>query len=227
MTVPFQAHSETSKDTAYAIEPSAKKQGAMIAEWIESHGWHGATIDEGIVFLSQKFGRDMQASPRFKQLQDAGLIVKTDRKRETRAGHKAVVYVVPKYAGPEGGQVEICISGGRQQGKTAALEAAKDAAIDRGLTVATFSTDKKKRVDFINQQLTKIGKIEAGMVTTQKVDLPDIVSPLIRAQETLSKTGHGYVVPRTDGRKDKCGGRMSCQVCNMERKYLASFTGKF
>ena len=95
--VAFQPHSDTSRAVAGKIESSSKKQAAMIESWADAQGWHGVTIDEGIVFLSEKFGRDMQASPRFRQLEEGGRLVKASRKRNTRAGHPATVYVTPRY----------------------------------------------------------------------------------------------------------------------------------
>ncbi len=94
----YQPHSDTSKAAAEGSKESSKRQAEDIFQWMASRGMTGATIDEGVLFLSARFGRDMQASPRFRQLELAGRIVKTSDKRETRTGHKAVVYRVAHIA---------------------------------------------------------------------------------------------------------------------------------
>lgn len=94
----YQPHSDTSKAAAEGSKESSKRQAEDIFQWMAARGMTGATIDEGVLFLSARFGRDMQASPRFRQLELAGRIVKTSDKRETRTGHKAVVYRVAHIA---------------------------------------------------------------------------------------------------------------------------------
>jgi hypothetical protein len=42
----------------------------------------------------------------------------------------------------------------------------------------------------------------------------------------LAATGHGHVVPRNDGRKDGCGGLVSCKICRMERDYFENLKQK-
>lgn len=82
----------TYRDTsraAYANATVGQNQNRVL-EFVRSAGAHGATCDEAIERLSLAH---QSASPAFTALEKAGQILRTDRRRETRTGAKAAVYI--------------------------------------------------------------------------------------------------------------------------------------
>lgn len=79
---------ETSR-AAYATASLRQNQNRVL-DFVRSAGAHGATCDEAIDSLSIAH---QSASPAFTALEKAGHIRRTDRRRETRTGAQAAVYV--------------------------------------------------------------------------------------------------------------------------------------
>lgn len=181
----YQPHSKTSEAAAGSAKTSSKRQAEEIFHWMASRGLEGATIDEGVIFLSGRYGRDMQASPRFRQLELAGRIVKTDQERKTRTGNRASVYRVAHIAS---GDPAPPIKAPSMRGVTAA--------------------GHNKMID------------EMGLPDSWKVKGGKEPSAYDRAVDQLSRTGHGHVVSRRDGKKERCSGVMNCKKCKQEQAYL-------
>lgn len=88
---PYNAGSETSKEAAESIAPSRGKLAQEVYEFIEARGRHGAICDE----VERELGMAHQtASARVRELYLNNAIKKTERKRKTRSGRSAFVYVV-------------------------------------------------------------------------------------------------------------------------------------
>lgn len=75
---------------------SVGELGQRVLDFVQSAGSHGATCDEAMNTLGLTH---QSASPRFTDLQDRGLIVRTDRRRMTRSGRPAAIYVLAQFAG--------------------------------------------------------------------------------------------------------------------------------
>lgn len=82
----------TYRDTSRAAYQTAAtgNNEARVLAFVQSAGAHGATCDEAIERLSLAH---QSASPAFTALEKAGKILRTDRRRETRTGAKAAVYI--------------------------------------------------------------------------------------------------------------------------------------
>jgi hypothetical protein len=65
-----------------------------VLEFIQSAGQHGATCDEAMATLGLTH---QSASPRFTDLEQRGLIVRTQNKRNTRSGNPAAIYVYQEF----------------------------------------------------------------------------------------------------------------------------------
>lgn len=91
----------TSGVAAYLAMPRATAQAAQILAHIESCGEHGCTDDEGeeaLGIIAQSY------TPRRRWLALSGEVVPTDRRRLTRRGCPATVWVGSEFASnPEGG----------------------------------------------------------------------------------------------------------------------------
>lgn len=88
--VPYVWHSETSKEAAKSIEPSAGTWEGIVLDHIRSQGKHGATADECLHELGLTH---QNGSARVSTLAKKGLIIRTNTKRLTRSGRRAFVYV--------------------------------------------------------------------------------------------------------------------------------------
>lgn len=92
----YQAGSETSE--AAAINLTGKdRANATILSWMERKGEFGMTIDEASVLLSEVFERQIPpgtASARMRELELTDKISKTPKKRRTRTGSPANVYII-------------------------------------------------------------------------------------------------------------------------------------
>lgn len=89
--LPFQRHSETSKDAAYSKEPSAATERARVLEALRRRWPDGLTDDEQQQLL------DMNPStqrPRRIELCRGGLVEDSGEKRPTRTGRMAVMWRV-------------------------------------------------------------------------------------------------------------------------------------
>ena len=84
---------QTSRDAFHSVQHSGARTGDQqrVLRYIGDQG--GATCDEAEVALQL---RHQTASARFNDLKRAGLIVKSGRRRPTRSGRKADVYVVER-----------------------------------------------------------------------------------------------------------------------------------
>jgi len=80
--------SDTSKEAALMVEPSAESMRGKILEWITSRV-HGATCDEAEVFTGW---RHQTVSARTRELVLGGFIYDTGDRRATRSGASARVY---------------------------------------------------------------------------------------------------------------------------------------
>ena len=89
---PFQAHSQTSLEAALSVMTTAATDRKRILEFIRSRDpFPGASSDECQV----EFGLTHQTgSARVSELLQMGLIIESGRKRKTRAGRNADVYVI-------------------------------------------------------------------------------------------------------------------------------------
>lgn len=90
----YQRHSETSRAAA-ANRPNAGAQREAVFTFIDESGRHGATTDEvKTALLAQGvIHQNSVMSARVRELELAGRIVKTTKRRETSAKHQASVYV--------------------------------------------------------------------------------------------------------------------------------------
>jgi hypothetical protein len=89
----------TSAEAHDSIKDEAPYLRRIIETYIKRRKWHGATCDEVEVALGM---RHQTASARFTELKAAGHIFKDGRRRETRSGRTADVYVVREYLTLEG-----------------------------------------------------------------------------------------------------------------------------
>ncbi len=88
MSDAIRAYRDTSR-AAYATASLRQNQNRVL-DFVRSAGAHGATCDEAIDRLSIAH---QSASPAFTALEKSGHIRRTDRRRETRTGAQAAVYV--------------------------------------------------------------------------------------------------------------------------------------
>jgi hypothetical protein len=88
--LPYQAHSETSRDAAESMEPSAATMRGKVLAFIRQCGRIGATDDEMQVHLHMN---PSTQRPRRVELWTAGLIEASGRKRLTRSRCNAMVWV--------------------------------------------------------------------------------------------------------------------------------------
>jgi hypothetical protein len=87
---PCQRHSVTSREAADAIKPDASELRRRVLAYLRGRGEDGATdeeIQEGLP-MAQNTER-----PRRRELELAGLVIDSGRKRRTRSGRNAVVWV--------------------------------------------------------------------------------------------------------------------------------------
>lgn len=88
---PFEKGSDTSLDAAYEIQPAKDTLQYEVWCYIRECGDYGATDDEIEQVLDL---RHQTASARRRELELKGLVQKTPRRRPTRSGRNAAVYVV-------------------------------------------------------------------------------------------------------------------------------------
>jgi hypothetical protein len=88
---PYVRHSNTSKAAAVSMASVAGGYEAMVLKHIRIKGWRGATSDEVCAALNLTH---QNGSARVSTLAKKGLIVRSDRKRKTRSGRAAYVYIV-------------------------------------------------------------------------------------------------------------------------------------
>lgn len=82
---------ETSRGAAVKVAEGAAVWRERVFERIRNKGRDGCTADELVSFFGTMHNT---VAPRVSELSNAGRIVKSGRRRETRAGVKAVVWVV-------------------------------------------------------------------------------------------------------------------------------------
>lgn len=74
-----------------AVTPSIGELAQRVLDLVRSSGSHGATCDEAIAILGLTH---QTASPRFTELEAKGFIVRTDKRRRTRSGNQAAIYIL-------------------------------------------------------------------------------------------------------------------------------------
>ena len=74
-----------------AVTPSIGELAQRVLDLVRSSGMHGATCDEAIAILGLTH---QTASPRFTELEAKGLIIRTDKRRRTRSGNQAAIYIL-------------------------------------------------------------------------------------------------------------------------------------
>lgn len=196
--VGYQRHSETSRDTAHEIVDSAAKQTEQLLCWIREAGMLGRTIDEGIVFLSEIYHRDMQASPRFRGLELLGKIVKTSCKRASRAGHPSTVY---RIVGLTGQAVDPHQMPGMSSTTT---------VLPNLMPVPAGEVSTRPRPPAPPAAPRKPEPFISGMSGMT----------VAAYRDRLERTGHGHVVPQMNGNRVRCGGPGLCRECKQEQRYL-------
>lgn len=90
MAIPYVRGSETSKAAAESIKHSATSDRVKVFNYLVQCGKRGATDDEIEAALDM---RHQTASARRRSLENDQAVRKTDRKRKTRSGRSAYVYV--------------------------------------------------------------------------------------------------------------------------------------
>ena len=95
MTLPYQKHSETSRQAAEENTTAATLR-EKIFQMIKDSGQHGMIADE----VRQRINKSSNSTiPRLVELNRAGRIVKLQETRKTRSNRNANVYVVPELVG--------------------------------------------------------------------------------------------------------------------------------
>lgn len=90
-TAPFQRHSDTSREAAFAIDDKLNALQARVLAAIASCESHGATDEE----LQERLALNPSTErPRRIELCDKRFVVDSGRRRLTRAGRRAVVWVL-------------------------------------------------------------------------------------------------------------------------------------
>jgi len=84
--------SDTSEAAAVSVDESTPYLRGRVLDYISARGVEGATCDEVEGALDM---RHQTASPRVNELAGRGAIVDSGRRRKTRSGRNAVVYVRP------------------------------------------------------------------------------------------------------------------------------------
>lgn len=93
VTAGYQAHSQTSKEASTKV--NAGQQRAQVLKYIHDCANYGATTDQIKIHLlkSGLIHENSVMSARVRELELSGHIIKTTRKRKTKAGRFANVYV--------------------------------------------------------------------------------------------------------------------------------------
>ncbi len=95
MILPFARRSDTSKEAAESMAGAAPGYEADVLRFIRCSEGYGATADECLVWLKLSH---QNGSARVSELAKKGLIVKAGRRRKTRSGRNAEVYVAAVFA---------------------------------------------------------------------------------------------------------------------------------
>jgi len=89
-TLPYQPHSDTSRDAAESCRESAETMRSKVLAFIRLLGAFGAT-DEGICTALGM--NPSTARPRRVELVERGLVMSSGRTRETQSGRRATVWI--------------------------------------------------------------------------------------------------------------------------------------
>lgn len=105
----FQSHSRTSRMAAEEGKPSFSRQAAIVLGYIASRGRTGAITDEirRALLADKKIHENSVMSARVRELEMAGMIVKTTEERRTTANQAANVYVTSEIFA-QGGFLRDC-----------------------------------------------------------------------------------------------------------------------
>ena len=90
LLAPYARYSSTSREAAEKVSGSAQSCEAQVLDFIGSRDMYGATADECLVQLGLTH---QNGSARVSTLAKKQLIIRSSRKRLTRSGRKAFVYV--------------------------------------------------------------------------------------------------------------------------------------
>jgi len=90
LLAPYARYSSTSREAAESMRGVAKGYEAMVLDFIRERAHYGATADECLVQLGLTH---QNGSARVSTLAKKGLIIRSHRKRLTRSGRRAFVYV--------------------------------------------------------------------------------------------------------------------------------------
>lgn len=96
-TLARRADPETSHAAAHAVKTATWEKRVYIA--IRKHGWEGATQDQVIDMIQDRFGSIPYSTitARFKALEDKKLIFYTGEKRKGKSGRESRVRIAKKY----------------------------------------------------------------------------------------------------------------------------------
>lgn len=81
---------ETSREAALSVVPLLSGMASRILTAIRARGTFGMTCDDVEVVLGMPH---QTVSARFRDLFERGMIARTDKKRKTRSGRNAFVYI--------------------------------------------------------------------------------------------------------------------------------------
>jgi len=95
---PYARYSDTSREAAESMRDSAPSYEALVLNYIRETESYGATADECLHALGLTH---QNGSARVSTLAKKQLIIRTNRKRMTRSGRRAYVYVAAVFAREE------------------------------------------------------------------------------------------------------------------------------
>jgi transcription initiation factor IIE alpha subunit len=91
--------SDTSLAAALSIEPDIRgRLRIMVYQFILARGAHGATDDEMEAELEMK---GSTVRPRRRELEVQNAVIDSGKRRMTRSGRSAAVWILPRFKGPE------------------------------------------------------------------------------------------------------------------------------
>lgn len=90
LLAPYASYSSTSREAAESMKGCVGNYEALVLDFIRSRDTYGATADECLVQLGLTH---QNGSARVSTLAKKQLIIRSSRKRITRSGRKAFVYV--------------------------------------------------------------------------------------------------------------------------------------
>jgi hypothetical protein len=86
---------DTSREAYESIEDDAPTLRVKVYQLAEVRQLNGITCDEAEIVFA---GRHQTISPRFTELTKAGALIDSGKRRKTRSGRNAIVWIAKKYA---------------------------------------------------------------------------------------------------------------------------------